>query len=80
MKKISQREARRLRKRVAKLEREKMLNASAWCREYIGGVNIDTITVHSTDWAIISTARKLGHAVVVLPGDNSSLLVYAVRP
>lgn len=80
MKKISQREARRLRKRVAELEREKMLNASAWCREYIGGVNIDTITVHNMDWAIISTARKLGHAVVVLPGDNSSLLVYAVRP
>lgn len=38
MKKISQREARSLRKRVAELEKTNEQNASAWAREYIGGV------------------------------------------
>jgi hypothetical protein len=79
-KKISQREAKALRKRVAELERHNEQNASAWAREYIGGVNINTIAVKDVEWHIISTARKLGHAVIVLPTDNFKLLVYAVKP
>jgi hypothetical protein len=79
-KKISQREARQLRKRVAELEKINEQNASAWARDYVGGVNIDTIPVKDVEWHIISTARKLGHAVVVLPTDNFKLLLYAVKP
>ena len=80
--KISQREARQLRKRVAELERVNEQNASAWAREYIGGVNVATVTVSDVSHAICRTARKLGHALVVMPTDNgkSELRIFAVKP
>jgi hypothetical protein len=82
MKKISQREAKHLRKRVAELERHNEQNASAWAREYIGGVHVATVSVSDVNHAICKTARKLGHALVVVPGDNGKweLSVYAVMP
>jgi len=81
-KKISQREARQLRKRVAELERRDELNASAWAREYIGGVNVATVMVSDVSHAICRTARKLGHALVAVPSDNGKfeLSIYAVKP
>ena len=82
MKKISQREARRLLKRVAELEKQNEQNASAWAREYIGGTNITTITVSDVSHAICRTSRKLGHAIVALPSDNGKheLSLFAVKP
>lgn len=63
---ISQREARRLRRRVAYLEEIFRGQRNAWLMNYPLGVNIDSIELSSTDTAVtaISTARKLGHAVV----------------
>ena len=81
-KKISQREARSLRKRVAELEKANEQNANAWAREYIGGVNVATVIVTDVSHAICRTARKLGHALVVVPSDNGKceLSIFAVRP
>jgi hypothetical protein len=82
MKKISQREARRLLKRVAELEKQNERNANAWAREYVDGVNIATVGVTDVSYAICRTARKLGHAIVALPSDNGKheLSLYAVKP
>lgn len=81
-KKISQREARKLRKRVTELEKINEQNASAWAREYIGGVNIATVPTSEVHHAICRTARKLGHALVAVPSDNGKLelILYAVKP
>lgn len=81
-KKISQREARKLRKRVAELEKINEQNASAWAREYIGGVNITTVPTSDVHHAICRTARKLGHALVAVPSDNGKLelSLFAVKP
>lgn len=80
MKKISQREARKLRKRVQELEKRNEQNANAWAREYIGGVHMDTVSVSNVSHAICRTARRLGRALVVIPGDNGKfeLSIYAV--
>lgn len=69
--KISQREARRLRKRVYELERILDAQKSQWSSEWpsstcIGGINVDPAT-----HASIKTARLLKHAVVVtVVGEN----------
>jgi hypothetical protein len=76
---ISQREARRLKKRVEVLERADIARNGAWTRDYPGGVHLNTITVNDTEWHIIVTARKLGHACVVVPVDGSRINVYALR-
>lgn len=80
MKKISQREARRLQKELARLENrlERMYNAYA--REWPGGVHIASSTLHSVTAAKIKTARRLGFAVVVTMSDNSDdVLFYATK-
>lgn len=76
---ISQREARRLKKRVAELEAQENTRRSSWAREYPGGVCIDTITATTETWHIVNTARKLGHAVVVVPIPDFKLHVYGLK-
>lgn len=82
MKKISQREARRLLKRVAELEKQNEQNASAWARDYFGGVHMATIVVTDVSHAICRASRKLGHALVALSSDNGKCEIglYAVKP
>jgi hypothetical protein len=83
VKKISQREARKLRKRVAELEKRNEQNANAWAREYIGGVHVANATVSDVSHAICRTARKLGHALVAVPGSDNGkyeLSLFAVKP
>lgn len=78
--KISQREAKRLRARVLDLESAAAKRLNAWSHEWPGGVNVDTVSVKPTEFHIASTARKLGHAVVVVPrlsGNDYQFLVYA---
>ena len=75
---ISQREARRLWKRLGELEHERDLQRNAWASEYPGGVNIDTFDVDATTHARILTARKLGHAVVVTAHGKFELRLYAL--
>jgi hypothetical protein len=77
MAKISQREARALKRRVAQLENDFKRQRESWIAEWPGGVHIDNITVQHAEWHIAKTARRLGHAVVVVPGDQPQLKVYA---
>lgn len=79
MSQISQREARRLLKRVEALETERRVQRRSWATEYPGGTHIDTIEVQNNEWHIVSTARKLGHAVVVVPDKENFLRVYGLR-
>lgn len=72
--KISQREARRLRKQVAAFEELEMRRLRSWASEWPTGVEI-TNAVYDQTGAIptaIRTARKLGHAVVVV--ENAGAL------
>lgn len=78
--KISQREANKLRKRVAVLEKILDDQKRSWSSEWPGGVNIDTLNVTDTEWYIVATARKLGHAVILTCAEPQKLLVYAVKP
>ena len=76
---ISQREARRLKKRVEELEHQEYVRRRAWATEYPGGTLLDTIAVQNAEWHIVNTARKLGHAVVVVPDKEDYLRVYGLR-
>ncbi len=77
--KISQREARRLRKRLTEIENELECQRRAWSQEYIGGVQIGRASMPDDVAASIRTARKLGHAVVVV-GDDSTTIRFQALP
>lgn len=75
--KISQREARRLRKRVAELEREATATWNEWRPEYWPGTRIATepnATEHAR--AAIETARRLKHRVIATV-DGIGIAFYA---
>lgn len=76
--KISQREARRLRKRVESLERVIEGQRRSWSAEFPHGVHIATVTVTAADAAAIFTARKLGHAVVLSRSTDTAVLCHAL--
>ena len=73
---ISQREARRLQRRVESLEQRQRYLAVTSCP----GTPIDTISVGDPEYHIAVTARKLGFAVLVVPGALNKLHVYGVKP
>ena len=75
--KISQREARRLHKRVGELEKLLADQKSYWLKQWPGGVHLGSISVNETEWAIICTARKLGHACVIVPFSKGQIEIYA---
>ncbi len=79
--KISQMEARRLKQRVAELERIMSAQRRVWARDY-PGVHISSITIDATTAARLETARRLSHFVVATPdtGDSCRLYLYAVKP
>lgn len=78
--KISQREARRLRKRVAELEQRESDRRNAWVRDWPGGVDLGSgLAVHASWWWCVQTARKLGSAVVAIPVDGDKLKLFAVK-
>lgn len=74
---ISQREGRRLRRRVAELVRIDNIRHTRWSSDYPGGTNICTVAVDAVSFARIDTASMLKCAIVVKPYDGK-LLVYAV--
>jgi hypothetical protein len=76
MARISQREARSLKKRVTELEAQLSKQHNQWTHEWPGSAHIDTMTVKSEEWHIATTARKLGHAVVIVPAEHPKLKVY----
>lgn len=76
--KISQREARRLRKRVTELEDAQRQRVNRWYHKYPSGIHIDTVSINSVEYGIADTAMKLGYTLVVKL-DGQSFLVYAVK-
>ena len=69
--KISQAEARRLKRRVRELEGEQRQQRSTWASDWPGGVNfLNMNDVSDIALASVKTARMLGHAVVVTEYDN----------
>ena len=80
MKQISQREARRLRNRVAELEKRERDQRRFWGQEFYGIVEIATATWGTNDPVPIAvrTARKLRHAVVVLSHDDGTVRFHAL--
>ena len=79
MKKISQREARQLRKEVGELKAKLSEQRYQWAREWPGGTHLRTIQCHPETSAVIDTARALKHAVVVVPErDQHKLRLYGL--
>lgn len=75
--KISQREARRLRKRVEELERVLADQRISWARDFPGGTNIGSVDSVSATAGKVGVARKLAHAVVAV-NDGDKLMLYAL--
>lgn len=80
MTKITQGEARRLRKRVAQLEEMIRDERRRWGASYPDGVNIGTFEMSSANavYSAIYTASMLGHAVVCAPLSHNKFHVYAL--
>lgn len=81
MAKISQAQARWFKKRAETaeetLKQERNRWASAWRP---GWVNFETLTLSDASFAKVDVARRLGHAVVVVPGNRSNeIMFYADR-
>jgi len=64
-KKISQREALRLRKRVNQLLKERHEARSPWANEYPGGVNFATVNMGAELTSKMELAEKFSDTVVV---------------
>lgn len=77
MTKISQREARRLRKRVAELESLVSRQRERWGHDYPGGTHIGSTKPEATVYACVKTARALGHAVVTVE-NSGELMLFAL--
>jgi hypothetical protein len=74
---ISQREAYRMRKELRALHERDASRERYWSSEYPGGVHIATSQPNSDVLACITTARKLGHAVVAITSNDGKVLYYA---
>jgi len=78
---ISQREARRLRKRVEELEDVLSNQRRRWATDWPGGTNIWTTTGLAADkMASLRTAQVLRHAVVVVPHPSEDTVRYYALP
>jgi hypothetical protein len=78
--KISQREARRLRKLVNELESTELGRRRSWSQDWgPGWVQIESTTLTAVEFAAVKTARKLGHAVIVVPKDGTDVSFFAVK-
>lgn len=77
--KISQREARRLKKRIHELEYERAEQRNRWVRDFPGGIELGHITL-PRDWFMgrIEAARMLGYAIVATEHENT-LHIFAVE-
>lgn len=72
MSKISQREARRLRKRVKELEEAEAKRQRRYAQDWPGGVNVATADLPTDAAVAIRTARRLRHAVVAIADDSGN--------
>lgn len=78
---ISQREARRLMKLVAALERQIKNQRDRWSGDYIGK-EIGRVSWGQADSipTAIRTARRLDHAVVAISSENSGEIRFVALP
>lgn len=76
---ISQKEARRLRKRVQELEKTLADQKSAWRSTWSADwVHLESLTLSTESYAKVMTARKLDHAVIVILGSaGTNVNLYA---
>lgn len=80
---ISQREARRLKRRVAALERAEDLRRVSWSQDYPGGTELTRCTWDNAKAEVpllIRTARKLGHAVIAIAENSSGCVRFIALP
>lgn len=79
MKKISQREARRMQRELARIENrvERMYNC--FSSEWPGGVHVATLNMPDITAAKLRTARRLGFAVVLTIAENGDAYFYAAK-
>lgn len=75
---ISQREARRLRKRVQDLERAEESRRYAWASEWPGGTHLEDLNLSAVSAAKVYTARRLGCAIVGMCVGEETLRLVAV--
>lgn len=78
---ISQREARALRKRVRELEALQRRQRTVWGEEWPDGTIIGRLQLDAPSLQIqaVQTARRLKHAVVAVPvNDNKALVLFAL--
>lgn len=73
VKPISQREARRLRTEVKRLQELLLRQRNQWAYEFPEGTWLLSVTLTEAQAATLKTARKLSHAVVVtMPNQNTA--------
>lgn len=78
-KKISQRDAQRLKRRVDELEQNLHHMRNRWSSAWVPGwVNIDNFVLSDAQFARLSTARLLKHAVIIVPAvSGNEVKLYA---
>jgi hypothetical protein len=79
-KRISQREAHRLRKRLEELDSLENRRANAWASEWPMGANIGRVKVSADSYiaGAIRTSRLLRHAVVVTCDESGTINFHAL--
>jgi hypothetical protein len=75
---ISQREARKLKKRVEELEQRERARISRYSSDFPGGIHVQTLNLNEVPAARLQTAAKLEHALVGRVNGNE-LYIYAVE-
>lgn len=71
---ISQREAKKLQKRVQELEHAFWLQRKTWACDYVGGIIIASVT--ALDASVRTrVAKQCGHAVVAVVRDNDQSII-----
>jgi hypothetical protein len=75
---ISQREAHRLQRQVARLENQIEIQRSAYAQAWPGGAHIASIALTTAEFATVKTARRLGHAVIAIAPNRDVLDLYAL--
>jgi hypothetical protein len=80
MKQISQREARRLQKRVRELESIMDHERAVYACDWPGGVNIGSLSWEADNFVAcaVYTARRLKHAVVAVSDGSRRFNLFAI--
>lgn len=77
-KRISQREARKLRKELDRMREAERMRGIQWRSGYPGGVHVQNVTVSPEAAARLDTAARLDHALVAKI-EGSTLRLYAMK-